>query len=195
VLERIIGTKSKIRILRKMVEAEEREFCLEDLVITTGQSFGTVHPALKDLVESRIVLVKKIGRSKLYRINTRHLLYSKIRGLILEEKAGMVTIAKKFSDSLEKAYIENVILFGSAARGESTDRSDIDVLIIYSKKRPENDVAKAVHKLLEKYDVEIVPIYLSVREVKDRLKRLDRFILSALDEGKVLYGDAKWLGK
>ncbi|MFQ6127790.1 MAG: hypothetical protein ACE5QW_02660 [Thermoplasmata archaeon] len=49
--------------------------------------------------------------------------------------------------------------------------------------------------LLDKYDVEIVPTFLSITEVRDRLKKSDPFMMGILDEGKVLYGDAKWLGK
>ncbi|MFQ6127786.1 MAG: nucleotidyltransferase domain-containing protein [Thermoplasmata archaeon] len=194
-LEKIIGAKSKVKILRKMFESEDREYCLEDLVKATEKSFGTVHPSLKSLVESRIVLVRKIGKSKLYRVNTRHVLYEKIKELMLEEKNSFITIAKEFSDGLKKIHIKNVILFGSVARGDFGEKSDIDILLIYSRSKPEDDVIENMRALLDKYDVEIVPTFLSITEVRDRLKKSDPFMMGILDEGKVLYGDAKWLGK
>jgi len=195
VLEKIIGAKSKIKILRRLAEAQEREYCLEDIVKITKQSFGTVYPALKDLVDSRIVLVKKIGKSKLYKINTRHVLFDKIRELLMEERGSFANIAKEFSDSLKKSGIRNIVLFGSAARGDFGEKSDIDVLVIYTNKKPEKNVAQVRESLLGKYDVDIVPIYLSTKEVKQRLKKIDKFMLNALEEGKILYGDARWLGK
>ncbi len=194
-LENILGSRSKIKLLREMVRNEEREYCLEDLVKATKQSFGTVHPALGSLVESRIVVVRKMGRSKLYRVNKRHVLYERTRDLILAERDGYLDIAREFSEGLEKKHIRNIILFGSVARGDFTERSDIDVLVVYSRTKPEDAVLEIVGTLTDKYDVTIVPVYLSVTEVRERMKRADQFILNVLEEGMVLYGDAKWLGK
>jgi predicted nucleotidyltransferase len=195
VLEKIVGARSKVKILREMVAAEEREYCLEDLVKATGQSFGTVHPALKDLLDSRIVIVRKMGRSKLYKVNTRHVLFNRIKELLQEEEKGIMAIAEEFVDRLNKTRIKNVVLFGSAARGDFGERSDIDLLIIFSRKKPEDDVEKVLRELLDKYDVDIVPTYLSMGEVRNRLKGTDRFILNVVNEGKLLYGDDKWLEK
>ncbi len=194
-LENILGSRSKIKLLREMVRNEEREYCLEDLVKATKQSFGTVHPALGSLVESRIVVVRKMGRSKLYRVNKRHVLYERTRDLILAERDGYLDIAGEFSEGLEKKHIRNIILFGSVARGDFTERSDIDVLVVYSRTKPEDAVLDIVGTLTDKYDVTIVPVYLSVTEVRNRMKRTDQFILNVLEEGMVLYGDAKWLGR
>ncbi|MEE9341707.1 MAG: nucleotidyltransferase domain-containing protein [Thermoplasmata archaeon] len=177
------------------MESEDREYCLEDLVKATEQSFGTVHPSLKSLVDTRMVLVRKIGKSKLYRINTRHILYERIRELILEERTGYLTVAKEFSDGLKKTNVKNIILFGSVARGDFGERSDIDILIVYSRKKPEDVVVERVEALLDKYDVVIVPVYLSIKEARDRLRKSDPFILNVLDEGNVLHGDAEWLGR
>ncbi len=194
-LENIIGAKSKVKILREMMQTDDREYCLEDLVKATDQSFGTVHPSLNSLVDSRMVLVRKIGKSKLYRVNRRHILYEKIKELMLEERNRFITIAKEFSDGLEKKNIKNIILFGSVARGDFGEKSDIDLLVIYSRRKPQEDVDTHVGTLLDKYDVAIVPVFLSVSEARNRLRKSDQFMLNALEEGKVLYGDAGWLGK
>ena len=194
-LESIIGSKSKVKLLREMVRNEEREYCLEDLVRATKQSFGTVHPALGSLAASRIVVLRKMGRSKLYRVNKRHVLYGKIKDLMLEERDSYLNIAREFSEGLEKKHIRNIIVFGSVARGDFTERSDIDVLLIYSRTKPEDAVADRVEALMDEYDVAIVPVYLSVTEVKDRMRKADQFMLNVLEGGKVLYGDAKWLGR
>jgi len=44
-------------------------------------------------------------------------------------------IAEEFSNSLDYPEIEEIILFGSVARGEDRNNSDIDILIIFDKKR------------------------------------------------------------
>ncbi|MCK4443286.1 MAG: nucleotidyltransferase domain-containing protein, partial [Thermoplasmata archaeon] len=181
-LENIIGTKSKIKILREMIQTEDREYCLEDLVKATNQSFGTVHPSLKGLVDSRIVLVRKIGRSRIYRLNKRHILYQRIRDLLIEEKTKLAKIAKQFSDRLEKSVIKNVILYGSVARGDFQEKSDVDILIIYARTKPEDEVLEEVEALFDEYDVVIVPVFLSVSETSKRLKQSDEFILNVLKD-------------
>ena len=192
-LEKMISSKSKVKILRKMMEDENREFCLEDLVRTTNLSFGTVYPALKDLVDSRIVITRKPGRSKLYKINRKHFLYRELKNLFKKEKSAFMNIAKKFAEKLKKEGIKNIILFGSVARGDFTGKSDVDVLIIYEKPDVRKRVERLCQEFLDRYDVEMSPTFLSVEEARERRARLDRFLVRVLDEGKVLYGDAEWL--
>ncbi len=39
-------------------------------------------------------------------------------------------IACEFADTINSKYIKEIILFGSVARGDGTEDSDIDILII-----------------------------------------------------------------
>lgn len=194
-LERIVASKTKTKILRKLIEKPEREFSFEDIAKLTALSFGTVHPALKDLVYSRAVEMRKIGKSKLYRINQRHVLFKELKALFNSESSSFTLIAKKFAARLNKCNIRNIILFGSVARGEFTEKSDIDILIIYKSAEAliRNCVSKLSQSFLDRWDVEITPVYLSTKEAKQKMKRFDRFMAGILDEGKVLYGDIKWL--
>ena len=47
-----------------------------------------------------------------------------------------IELAKKFAKTIKSDYISKIILFGSVAREEDTEESDIDILIIsnYRKK-------------------------------------------------------------
>lgn len=194
-LENILGTKSKIRILREFIRNIERDYSMEDLVKATGMSFGTVHPALNGLVDSRILTARKFGRSKMYRINKAHVLFPQIEKLLRKEAMVLTEIATEFAENLGKEGIENIILFGSVARGEVTGTGDIDILIIYFESDITERIGRLAGEFLEKYDVVISPICLSKEEIKKRLKKFDDFILRAIDEGKVLYGDDTWLRK
>ena len=194
-LENILGSKSKIRMLRVLTVNMKREFCLEDVVKATGMSFGTVHPALKDLVSSRIVLGRKAGRSILYKINVNHVLFHRIKELVEMEKNGYIRIAKIFSKDVSKDDINAIILFGSVARGDFSERSDVDVLVVYRGKAPKGNVSKVINQILDEFDVQVVPTYITSEEVKQRLEKFDKFIVNVVEEGVVLYGDAKWLRK
>ena len=88
---------------------------------------------------------------------------------------------KEFGDK-----IELVVLFGSYARGENKEESDIDVLIIGDVKLDE--VIDVSYPILLKYGVYISPIVMS-RDYFEMLKaERTGFIESVLREGVVLYG-------
>lgn len=192
-LENILSSKSKIAILRMLIANPAREYTIEEIARMTQISLGTAFPALHGMVEARTILSRKVGRSQLYRINEQHILFGEIKALFHKEVTIPLDIAKDFAAVLCKTNIRNIVLFGSSARGEFNEHSDIDILVIYTGKKPENTIEGAIDILLKKYDANLVPIFLSVDEVKERLKKLDSFIVTVLSEGKILYGDKKWL--
>ena len=194
-LEKILGSRSKIRILRSIFKNPSRTYSMEDIVKDTKMSYGTVHPAMQGLVESRILLTQKIGRSIAYKINHSHVLFPKIKALFRSEASVFKEKAVEFTNLVEKKGIENIILFGSAASEEVIEAGDIDLLFIYKDAKVEQKVQGHVMDFLEKYDIVISPIFLSIKEIKKRIKNLDDFIIGTIDEGVILYGDGKWLKK
>jgi predicted nucleotidyltransferase len=94
-------------------------------------------------------------------------------------------IAEEFSKSLDYPEIKEIILFGSVARGEDTEDSDIDLLIISDKKRETKDkLMKKVSDALFKFEV-----YISAKVIsKEEYENLEstHFISSIKKEGVVL---------
>lgn len=86
-----------------------------------------------------------------------------------------------------KYHPEKVILFGSAARGSEVV-NDVDLFII------KDDVpvlgAERIRQLYRLMDIDLPVDYLVFRpsEVAERLALGDPFVLSVMNEGKVLYG-------
>ena len=89
---------------------------------------------------------------------------------------------------IEKYKPEKVILFGSAARGDSTPDSDVDLLII-KRDTPSYgaDRIMEVSGLIER-DVPVDFLVYRPEEFEKRLSLGDPFIELVLKEGKVLYG-------
>jgi len=84
--------------------------------------------------------------------------------------------------------IESIVLFGSYARGEGRDESDVDVLIIGDLKLDE--VIDVAYPIFLRYGVYISPIVMS-RNYFEMLKaERSGFIENVLREGVVLYGRA-----
>lgn len=103
---------------------------------------------------------------------------------ILEETAILV---KKLIDNYRP---EKIILFGSVARNQHTNNSDIDLLIIKKSEKKRPFRIKAVFEALRgiKRNYPLDPLVYTPDEIKKRLSIGDYFIKRVLNEGKILYG-------
>lgn len=89
---------------------------------------------------------------------------------------------------VEKYKPEKVILFGSAARGEITPDSDIDLLII-KKRVPKRGIDRK-HELRSLIECHIGTDFIIYRpdEFEKRLEMGDPFLKTVIKEGKTLHG-------
>lgn len=93
---------------------------------------------------------------------------------------------KRISERLKEKYDANtVILFGSYARGEETEDSDIDLLVIApSKERFFDRIGSAKRLIRDLRDgLPIAPIVLTPEEAEKRRKIGDQFITDILENG------------
>lgn len=75
-------------------------------------------------------------------------------------------LAMNFANSLNHPEIEKIILFGSVARGEDNEESDIDIIIFTKKEEDQfeiedevySKVMDVVYKYMEYISAKIIPI-------------------------------------
>jgi predicted transcriptional regulator len=94
----------------------------------SGASHGGVQRALEHLVAEGIVTRERAGRAFLYRLNRDHLAARWIEGLA----SLRLELIERLRETVAawQVLAEAVVLFGSAARNEAGQRSDIDLLVI-----------------------------------------------------------------
>lgn len=93
---------------------------------------------------------------------------------------------KKISERLKKSYnAEKVILFGSYARGEETEDSDVDLLVIAPLKERFFERIALTKRLIRdlRNGLPVSPIVLTPEETEKRKQNGDQFILDILDNG------------
>lgn len=85
----------------------------------------------------------------------------------------------------------SMVVYGSVARGDATEDSDIDVLVLGKDGRAREKVLDVAHKVDFENDYEtfITPIYLTMEEFEHRIKVGSPFIFTILKEGVVLHDD------
>lgn len=82
------------------------------------------------------------------------------------------------------AKAEKVILFGSHARGEATEDSDVDILVLTRNSRLKAlDVYRKIHKTIP-MDL----LVMTEHRFRTRLKARDYFLMDIEEQGILLYG-------
>ena len=85
------------------------------------------------------------------------------------------------------ANAERVVLFGSHARGEANENSDVDLMIIAESNLPRFKRSRKLYTLLKPYPFAMDLLVYTPQEV-EKGKRSDvTFISMVLKEGKTLY--------
>jgi len=94
-------------------------------LVSDEHSLWSVQEALKALTRLGIVETQSIGRAGVHTINERHAAAAHLR--VLADPIALLRAAVAESVGSE---VESVIVFGSIARGEASEGSDIDLAVI-----------------------------------------------------------------
>lgn len=141
-LNEIIQNKKLAKLVRFLADDPLNEFSYTEIRKQTKLAKATLTKWLSYLQKNNFVLLKEIGRNKLYKIN-------KDNYLIKQFKIINNLIKLNFLAGLSKKYGFEAYLFGSAARGEDVKESDYDLLVIGDVKieRIIGEISKQAKKL------------------------------------------------
>lgn len=140
------------RVLGLLFGQPERRFQSAALIRLAGSGTGATHRVLQRLAERGLVRVSIEGRQKYYQANPESPVFDELVGLAQKSLVGDASprpqreVAMRDEDTLliggtlpvsraalralvERYHIRRLVLFGSAARGELTPESDIDLLV------------------------------------------------------------------
>ena len=93
-------------------------------------------------------------------------------------------VAMQLADA---AQASQVILFGSYARGEATDRSDVDLLVVAETDLPRHKRAVNLYKQFHPYPFGMDIVVYTPQEIEEGMKSDLTFVSAVLREGKTLY--------
>ena len=133
-LDQLLDSPVKVRLLRLLIktnaELNGRQIARELEISPT-----TAHALLHSLAESGILHVVNYGRTHVYRLKGDHTLIKDLLRPLFHEEEKLLEklidfmVGRIHSAKLNRSLI-SVILFGSTARHQEHERSDIDLCII-----------------------------------------------------------------
>jgi len=196
-LDRILGSTTKVNALSVLISNPKRSFMEIELAKESGSPVSEVNRQMKDLVSSGLVVMQRVGRTKVYRINAKHFLYPPMKRVFRDLERVYREIAQKVVLQIAKHKPRAVILFGSLSKGRIrsdivNEPSDIDLVVVAEQKAVEkikNDLLQFINTEISlKYGVVVYPIVISSEEYVKGLRK-DPFIIDVHARGEVLYGE------
>jgi len=201
-------TPKIILILKTMSKDLSRWYYTRELAKLSKVGVGTVSSEFSKLVKEGLVEQKTEGQEKYYKLNltnprTRKLcelfetdkreeLYKENRRLawVLED------FTKRVSDFAPE--VQSIVLFGSAARGQATPRSDIDILVVVPNSEEEqfkklmNSVDRLADEVSGRHPAKLVPVVMMTKDFEKSIKDKKRFAADVLKDGIVLFGQERY---
>ncbi|MBI1935868.1 nucleotidyltransferase domain-containing protein [Candidatus Woesearchaeota archaeon] len=190
-IENLISSKAKVKILRVLSESRSA-FSLKNIKNETELSLGIIHESVQDLVGEKILLkIRGTGKERLFKFNTENPFAHNIFELFRIEKTWQRkeivflhtwnVLENAVSKIKEKSNL--ILLFGSQSRGDSTLRSDIDLLVI--PKNSHEEILNSLHKVKSKNKLN--PTVVSLESFKSDIRNNTLFYKNIKSDSIILH--------
>lgn len=181
-------SNSNLRVLAVLLSSI-KEHNLHSLASSTGLSVMGISKIIRQLEKKQIVTITKIGKSYLIRPNQSPkniLFFSLAERHKFQEFLQKHSALKGFLTQLREKLAEKAefaLIFGSYASGEEGTNSDLDLLVVSSKKK---EIAKAIKTLSVILEVDLSPIIVSPEEFISQSRKKHRLYQEIINGKRVI---------
>jgi predicted nucleotidyltransferase len=113
---------------------------------------------------------------------------SKLRRVDLERSEEIFSKIEEYKQvAIEKLKPHAIILYGSFARGDFNEGSDVDMVVVADFREPFLDRIKLLLDLNDEIKLPLEPVGYTVDEFSKMFLERNSFILEVVEEGRILY--------
>ena len=160
-MSRLLNATSDQKILKFLIDDPGHQYLAAEIQRATGVSKGGVNLSLRELARRELAHRQKRGKIYLYSADHTNPICKQLK--VINALEFIMPLIRQVSGKAVK-----IVLFGSAARGEDTQQSDIDLLIIAHHSKAEIEKAAGKLKLPKKLQLIIRdPVSFAEMEKKD----------------------------
>jgi len=190
-LEDYLGQKSKVSILRILYRGTE--LTGREIARKADLSPRAAQQALQELYATGVVHRKTVGASYLFSLNRSRYIVENILSPLFESEQGLAAaMIEELRKALPHKGIVSIIIFGSVARGENKQSSDLDVMIVVENSLDVRKITAGVQgkggKFLAKFGMMLSPHVIRRRDFISRFDKKDKLIQNVIKEGRVIFG-------
>lgn len=181
-LPKLVEVTPEGKIVAALVEGLKS---YSELKSATGLSDRWLSRKLKELLSSGIIRHSK-GHYQLE--NPREIVDADpVFACFLKNAVSLSAKARLIASELSRnEKVVAIVLFGSVARGEVSEESDIDLLVV-TEVEFEDELNSLVHGLMLKYDVPVEAVFLTYEDLLANLQAKTAFSFGLLESYQVLY--------
>jgi len=157
------------------------EVYLRELAKKSGISVFSAKKSIDELIKEKILIEIKRGKMRYVKVNADNLFFRHLKiafSIKKIEESGLIEYLVK-----NVPAIHSILLFGSMARGEDDENSDIDLLVIGQKKKID------LSRFEEMLGKEIRAIIMKWTEWREKARDDKAFYIEVITKGIVLYGE------
>lgn len=180
VLGRLFGSNTRVEILSLLVLHPGEKFYLREIGRRIGQDVNPIKRELDKLEKMGVVLSAANGNRRYISINERCNIYPEIKSLILKTVALGDTLRERLTGIGD---IEYAFIYGSFAKGEERERSDIDLFIVGN--ADGRRLQEALSRAKASLGREINCSNFLIEELRKRLHKNDPFIKEVMSGKKI----------
>ena len=180
-LEALIPSKARVKLLTLFLLNPESEFYIREIVRMTGENINGVRRELANLESFGLLIGRRRGNQHYFTVNRDFFLYTDLQQLVLKTE-GVARVIRENLSSLQN--IECMFIYGSFARGTAGGRSDIDLFIVGDVN--EEMLIPLVHTGERAINREINYTLMRGSEFAQRRETGDPFVKNVMGERKIM---------
>lgn len=177
-------SKARAKILVEFMVNMKEKFYIRELERLLNIPVGNVRRELLKLEELGIVKSEKIGNAKFYSVDVDSPIYKSLRDIVVKTSGIPVLLSKEIV--LNKNIIVSFI-YGSYAKGEFDNASDIDLFVLTKKNsKVFEEISENIDKLEKRFGREINIDMMKREEFIEKTKDNDSY-LNDITKGKKIF--------
>ena len=180
-LEALIPSKARVKLLTLFLLNPESEFYIREIVRMTGENINGVRRELANLESFGLLVGRRRGNQQYFTVNRDFFLYTDLQQLVLKTE-GVARVIRENLSSLQN--IECMFVYGSFAKGTAGGRSDIDLFIVGDVN--EEVLIPLVHTGERAINREINYTLMRGSEFAQRRETGDPFVKNVMGERKIM---------
>jgi predicted nucleotidyltransferase len=180
-LEYLITSRTKRNLLKLFLTKPDQTFYVREIARLTDEPVNAVRRELDYLTKAGLLRSSDRGNQKCYSVIKEFPFYSELKKIIYATIALGDYLNVKFSDSGDIAL---AFIYGSVARNEETEKSDIDLFVLGDIN--EDELHRIVLEIENDIGRQVNYTLMDRNEFNNRQEKGEPFIKRILEEPKII---------